>query len=168
MNRKLMLSLLPAAALLVSAPLRAESGLRCEATLTGAQETANVDVPGSGKIVAVFDAGFTGVDVVLKLRDVPTASRLHFHCNRPGANGPIALGLVDPGPFVFERGVVRGTLFNEDFSMADCVPSVARPVNNVASLAFAMRDGLIYANVHTPENPGGEVRGQMQCRDHGD
>ena len=48
-----------------------------------------------------------------------------------------------------------------DFTGADCVPAIGRPVNNIASLAFAARNGLIYANVHTVANPPGEVRGQL-------
>jgi hypothetical protein len=52
-------------------------------------------------------------------------------------------------------------LLNTDFTGADCVPNIGRPVNNLAALAFAMRDGLIYANVHTTNFPGGEIRGQM-------
>ena len=56
----------------------------------------------------------------------------------------------------------EGTLTNADSTGADCVPTIGRVVNNLASLAFAMRDGLIYANVHTrPQFMGGEVRGQM-------
>jgi hypothetical protein len=38
---------------------------------------------------------------------------------------------------------------------------VGRPVNNIAALAFAKRDGLIYVNLHTPTQPAGEVRGQL-------
>jgi hypothetical protein len=52
-------------------------------------------------------------------------------------------------------------LTNLDFTGADCTPIVGRPVNNIAALAFAMRNGLIYANVHTDVFPAGEQRGQM-------
>jgi hypothetical protein len=43
----------------------------------------------------------------------------------------------------------------------DCPTPIGMPINNIASLAFAMRDGLIYANVHTVANSGGEARGQL-------
>ncbi len=54
-----------------------------------------------------------------------------------------------------------GTLTNTDFLGADCTGTTGRPINNIASLALAARDGLIYVNVHTILNPAGEVRGQL-------
>ena len=85
----------------------------------------------------------------------------HFHCARPGVTGPVAFGMVSPGPCMFDGTELRCTLTNADFSGADCIPGVGRPVNNIAALALAMRDGLVYANVHTSDNPPGEVRGQL-------
>ena len=85
----------------------------------------------------------------------------HFHCGRAGQNGPIPFGLVAPGPLALDGNRIRGTLTNFDFNEADCVPVVGRPVNNLAALALAMRDGLIYINVHSTLFPPGEMRGQM-------
>jgi hypothetical protein len=85
----------------------------------------------------------------------------------PGANGPIALPLFEstaPSPLDFDGKRIRGTLTNADFAVNTCsdpLPGIGRPVNNIASLAFAMREGLIYANVHTSDVAGGEVRGQL-------
>lgn len=172
MHRKLIRILLPVAAIIASSAVNANSGLRCEAKLSGAQTTGNVETDASGKLVAKFDAAFTEVDVRLRVRGAPDASRAHFHCARPGANGPIAFGLFAPGPLSFNGRVARGTLINEDFNGAECDVVdgnfVDRPVNNIAALAFAMRDGLVYINVHTPANPSGEIRGQMVCSDDDD
>ena len=78
------------------------------------------------------------------------------------ANGPVALGLISPGPLSFDGKKIKGTLSNADFTGADCVPSTGRPITNVAALAFAIRDGLIYLNVHTDAFPPGEIRGQLE------
>lgn len=136
--------------------------LNFKATLTGAQEVPERNSPAKGEVKVAFDKGFTKLDVDLKVSSntVGVITRAHFHCAKPGENGPIVFGLFDPGPFpVSDR--VNGTLTNTDYTGADCVPTTGRPVNNLASLAFAMREGLIYANVHTSVFPGGEVRGQM-------
>jgi hypothetical protein len=149
-----------------------DRNLRFPANLSGAQEVPAVDTTMTGEVEAKFDEGFTQLEVKLEVRDVPenvTVERAHFHCGRPGENGPIAFGLFEPGDLTFDpdSGVAEGVLTNDDFSGANCVEDdegneiIGRPVNNIVALAFAMDDGLIYANVHTNENPGGEIRGQM-------
>jgi len=139
-------------------------GLRFFAVLTGDQEVPAVATEGTGRIDVRFDAGFTQarVDLAVDADDLSSpARRAHFHCARPGVNGPIAFGLFEPGQCDFDGRRARCTITNSDFNNVDCVPTTGRPVNNIAALALAMRDGLIYANVHTDTFTGGEIRGQM-------
>ena len=139
-------------------------GVSFSARRSSAQEFQGADSRGMGRAHVRFDAGFTKVFVDVRVDGLTGAfTRAHFHCNRPGANGPAAFGLVQPGPLVFDGRRVRGVLTNADFNGGDCaaVPFVERPVNNIAALAFAMRDGLVYLNVHTDLFPAGEIRGQM-------
>ena len=151
------------ASLVVSSTAYGEEGLKFEADLSRDQE---VPTAVGGNIIAAeveaeFDDAFTQVDVRLRVEGGENVTRAHFHCARPGQNGPIAFGLFSPGPLVFDGEEAEGTLTNADFTGADCVPLIGRPVNNIVALVFAMRDGLIYTNVHTTDNPSGEVRGQM-------
>ena len=152
-----------ALSLLGAAAAHGAGPLAFSAELTNAQE---VPAPGPGLITdasisARFDNGLTQVEVRLDVSGGANVSAAHFHCARPGVPGPVVFGLFSPGPCVFDGRQARCTLTNENFSGADCTMGVGRPVNNIAALAFAMRDGLIYANVHTMDNPPGEVRGQM-------
>lgn len=146
-----------------------EGGLRFEATLSGAQEVATVPVQtdGSGRATVWFDKAFSQVFVDVRVRrlsgDVVAA---HFHCHRPGQNHGVAFGIQSPGPLTFVDGRARGVLTNADVGPADCIASIGRPVNNLAALAFAMREGLVYVNVHTTAFPGGEIRGQLIEHEH--
>ena len=134
-----------------------------EAKLSGAQEVSAVDTPAMGKLKAEFDKAFTEVKIDLEISNlVGTIAGAHLHCARPGANGSVAFGLMNPGPLSFDGKRISGTLTNADFVGADCVPFVGRPVSNIVALAFAMRDGLVYMNVHSSVYPGGEIRGQLQ------
>ncbi len=151
-------------------------GLQFRADLSGAQEVPEVLTDATGEISAEFDEGLTEVKVELEVEGLAAgnlANRAHFHCALAGVNGPIIFGIVDPGPVDcvpadLAAGDLECTLTNADFTGADCVPTIGRPVNNIAALAFAMRDGLIYANVHTPDNLGGEIRGQLLEADDDD
>jgi hypothetical protein len=143
-----------------------DGGLEFEARLSSAQEVPENPSEAKANIEVEFDKGFTELEIELNVRDtVGFITRAHFHCAKPGENGPIVFGIFDPGPFPVPMDVtslkLEGILKNADYTGADCVPTIGRVVNNLASLAFAMREGLIYANVHTAFRPGGEVRGQM-------
>lgn len=171
MKSLLMLTSTVLAFLAVSGAAYAD-GMKFDANLSGAQEAVfdpeENFVPGgtnteaAGRIRAQFDKALTKVAVNLRIKNLAGAfAAAHFHCNRPGQNGPVVFGLVMPGPLEFDGKRVRGILTNADFTGADCMPLIGRPVNNIAALAFAMRDGLIYVNVHSSVFPAGEIRGQM-------
>ena len=59
-------------------------------------------------------------------------------------SGPVAEGGVD-----INGELAKGTLTNANFVPNTCQTTIGRPVNNIASLAFAMTEGLIYANTHS-------------------
>jgi len=142
-----------------------------KASLSGEQEVVldgdmfvkgGTDTDASGRIAVRFDRALTRVGVNLRIEGLTgTFAAAHFHCGRPGQNGDVVFGLVNPGMLEFDGERIRGTLTNADYTGADCLDEIGRPVNNIAALAFAMRDGLIYANVHSDLFPAGEIRGQM-------
>jgi hypothetical protein len=100
--------------------------------------------------------------VVLNGNDVTQA---HLHCGRPGQNGPVVvfLSALNAEGQDVNGLLAHGTRRNEHIEpgAAACEELIGRPINNIASLAAAAFDGLIYANVHTVQNPAGEVRGQL-------
>ncbi len=152
------------AAFLAVTSTASANGLIFKANLSTAQE---VPTPGPGlitsaKVKAKFDKTFTEVEVKLEVEGGANVVAAHFHCARPGVAGPVAFGLFSPGPLAYDGSIAEGDLTNADFTGADCVPFIGRPVNNIAALLFAMDDGLIYINVHTTDNLAGEVRGQMR------
>jgi hypothetical protein len=156
---------------LVLTGMASAQDLNFNASLSGDQEVVvdgDMVVPGgtdtdaSGRITARFDRALTQVRVHLRIEGLTGAFfAAHFHCGRPGQNGDVVFGMVSPGMLEFDGERIRGTLTNADYTGADCTDEIGRPVNNLASLAFAMRDGLIYANVHSDLFPAGEIRGQM-------
>jgi hypothetical protein len=170
MNRFCATFFMLAALLAVSSLAYADKGLRFEATLSGAQEVPTVTTETTGEIKVDFDAGLTQAEFDLSVFNGVEVRVAHLHCERPGRNGPVVIFLFGPAdpPINVDGELAEGTLTNAGFLPAgagagptDCPALIGRPVNNIASLAFAMRDGLIYANVHTVAHSGGELRGQL-------
>lgn len=148
------------------------------AVLTGAQEVTPPDAPTTpspgvltdmvGTIIVNFDPGLSEMRFTLAVQNGRAITMAHLHCGRAGQNGPVVVTLFPPN----EQGVdVNGTLAEGVASNAEveagaapCEGLVGRPVNNIASIAQAAAEGRIYANVHTVQNPAGEVRGQLILR----
>ena len=131
-----------------------------------------VDFDSSGEAAALFrfDRGLSQMRVRITLRHLEgNFTRAHLHCARAGENGPIALGFIAPGPLSLNGKQITGTLKNADLQAnqnpdpqaTSCQDTIGRPINTMAALAYAMRDGLVYLNIHTDLRPAGEVRGQV-------
>ena len=101
----------------------------------------------------------------LVVRNGNDVTQAHLHCGRPGQNGPVVvfLSALNAEGQDVNGLLAHGTRRNEHIEpgAAACEELIGRPINNIASLAAAAFDGLIYANVHTIQNPAGEVRGQL-------
>jgi hypothetical protein len=103
----------------------------------------------------------------LIVEDGIAVTMAHLHCAPAGVNGPVVAFLFGevPGGFDVDGRLAKFTLTNANITAvgANCAPTIGRQIANLAELAQAMQDGLIYANVHTIANPRGEVRGQLEA-----
>jgi hypothetical protein len=92
----------------------------------------------------------------------------HIHIGQPGVNGGVTIffcgGGGKPACPASPSGTVSGTI-----TAADVLPLSAQGLaaGDLASVLRAMRAGVTYANMHTAQFPGGEIRGQIRV-DGGD
>ena len=121
---------------------------KAPARLTGAQEVPPVGGSSSGStdIMVLFAACRGGasarcpqaIGTVTTSGFVGTAA--HIHRGKPGQNGPVIVTLVKTGENAWETP--DGAYISEsDFG--------------------GYNDGELYVNVHSANNPNGEVRGQL-------
>jgi hypothetical protein len=81
----------------------------------------------------------------------------HFHEGLEGENGPILVQLFSydtPMNQVSESGII--TSGNSSFQ-----GSTTTSQQQLKDFMSAMRTGQIYVNIHTQQNPDGEIRGQI-------
>ncbi len=120
------------------------AGVRMISRLSGDEEVPSVTVDGSGTAVITFD----GTNVAFRLTVTGLTGPLtgaHFHNGAAGATGGVVRGITDE----FVGNTVVGTWKPDDDS----------PLT--ATLIKELLAGNLYLNVHTSENPSGEIRGQL-------
>ncbi len=82
----------------------------------------------------------------------------HLHDGRAFENGPIIVTLFN-GPAINVDGLLsRGYIDNSNITS---VNGQNMEINTLASLYQSIRDGNIYANVHSERYPAGIIRGQI-------
>jgi hypothetical protein len=118
------------------------SGASFAVELDGTQENPPVATPAAGAAFVVLNTDGS-VSYALTATDLtPTAA--HFHDAPLGTNGSVVKGL---------------TLTNNSVSGIWTSSDVSQPLTD--QLLRDLVEGMLYLNVHTATNPGGEIRGQI-------
>jgi Cu/Zn superoxide dismutase len=118
--------------------------------LSGDQEVPAVETAAYGSGIVSIDRDQSNVHFMMAYNDLTGPQTVaHFHNAPAGENGGV---LFDLGPF-FEQTETFDAAFGYWSDMD------ATPFDAAAALAFT--EGEVYANIHSAENPGGELRGQV-------
>ena len=109
--------------------------------LRGFESVPRVQSAASGRAAVTLDEASGALVVQARVVDLDDATQAHVHEAYAGDTGPVLVALAqDPAD--------DGRWFVEDATL------------NAAGLeAFAA--GRLYVNIHSPANPGGEIRGQV-------
>ncbi|MCA9310052.1 MAG: CHRD domain-containing protein [Phycisphaerales bacterium] len=105
--------------------------------------------------LALFTDGLALADL---LGVGPNATPIHLHMAPAGMNGGIVVDLGLVGSFVDEGGGILS------FNVMDVPiggPQGAIPASDPAANEAALFNAGLYLNLHTSDNPGGAIRGQV-------
>ena len=151
------------------------------ATLAGENEVPLVSSPAQGTFSAEIDETAQEVHFELSYSGLTTAIRqAHIHIAQPFASGAIMVWLcettLNPAPANVAAdvptceqntdadgtfsGSVSGTIKVADVGTGSAAQGVG--ANEFAEFIAAIRGGNAYANVHTTQSQGGEIRGQLK------
>jgi hypothetical protein len=128
------------------------------ARLLGRNEVPPVETNATGRLVMVLSEDRRSLFYRLEVNRLRRFISAHLHLGVRGVNGPIVaflFGETIPGISV-DHGVVRGTL---------TAKSLTDPLRgqSIADLVRLIKEGRIYVNAHTEQNPDGEIRGQVRA-----
>ena len=136
-----------------------------DARLTGPSEVPPVQTNASGfaDLDVEMEDGQRVVDYHLYVSNIERVTQAHIHQGNSSENGPIIVPLFNAST---PTGPVTGQLAEGQFNSANFVgPLQGRQLDDLIAL---MQNGTTYVNVHTEQNPQGEIRGTVQLDDNDD
>jgi glucose/arabinose dehydrogenase len=142
-----------------------ENAQHFSADLTGAEEVPAVSTTAAAQI----DLQLTGQGTLrFKLTataDITDATQAHLHLGARGQNGVVVAFLLpfDAAGRDFSRGQ---TIAEGELTDANLIARPGFQNPTIAELVARMKQGRVYANLHTVAHPPGEVRGQVQAHGH--
>ena len=161
MRRLLPMGLLAFAFALIATPVWADTIYT--ATLLGSNEVPPTGSPGTGMATVTLAGNM--LDVSISFSGLDSADTMaHIHCCAGvGTNASVAV------PFTgFPVGVTSGT-FTGVFDLTSSATYNSAFLTSVggtaadaeAALIAGLNSGMTYANIHTSNFPGGDIRGQL-------
>jgi hypothetical protein len=124
--------------------------------LTGFEEVPPVnDTSAIG--VAEFKLGQDNIMYTVNVTDIENVTAAHIHRGQVGENGPIVITLFKGGDPT--TAVTTGVLSEGNITATNLEGPMAGQL--LSNLTSAMQNEQTYVNVHTQQNPNGEIRGQI-------
>lgn len=130
------------------------------AALSGDQEVPAVTTDARGQ--AKFQVSLDGTELHYRLivSNIENVTQAHLHLAPAGQNGAVVAWLYPSAPPAqLIPGRTDGVLATGTITEADLVGPLAG--SSLDDLIAAIAAGDVYANVHTSQFPGGEIRGQL-------
>ena len=124
-------------------------------SLSGSNEVSAKETKAVGECIVSIGKDGSSIYFKLIVANINDVVGAHFHWAPAGENGPVVIPLYGGSPAGQMNGILaQGTKTKDNF---------VGPLAGMEMGDFidALKNGNIYVNVHTSENPGGEIRGQF-------
>ena len=148
----------------------AVSNPNVKGNLSGYQEVPAISSDAAGRFEAKVTKGDGPIRYELKYRGVPEVTQAHLHFGQTAVNGGIVVFIctnVGGGPVgtpecPLGSATLTGTATSEDVIGGAAAQGIA--AGELTEVKDAIRAGAVYANVHTEDFPGGEIRAQLRTK----
>ncbi len=147
------------------------SGQKFSAKMTGDKEVPPISTDTTGTIRVEANSQQQTLDYDLTLTNLNgVITGAHIHMGKPGVNGPIVADLNAPGLGGAAAASSSSSSSGEGTAMtSNSVSGTIRSTDlkgplegkQITDLIKLIEEGRAYTNVHTEQNPNGEIRGQL-------
>ena len=121
------------------------------ANLSGQEEVPPTNSTATG--MAEFTPSGESVSYNVNATDIQGVTAGHIHTGAQGENGPVVATL-------FKFDSAQNQVSENGTITADKLEGPMQG-KQISDLANAMKNGTTYVNIHTEQNPNGEIRGQI-------
>lgn len=126
------------------------------ATMTGSEEVPPKNTKATGTATFVSSTDGSSVSYKIRVANIKGVTMAHIHSGAIGKNGPVVVTLFKSAS---PTGTMNGLLSQGTVTSTNLEgPLKGKTISDLIRL---MNDGTAYANVHTQQNPKGEIRGQI-------
>jgi len=129
------------------------------AKLSGKNEVPPVTTPATGFATFTLSPDGTSLHYVLSVSDITGVMGAHLHAGPSTQNGPAIAGLFNASMAGHPTGKVHGSLSKGIIRASNLTGPLAG--KELSDLILLIKTGNTYVNVHTTQNRGGEIRGQL-------
>jgi len=135
--------------------------------LSGENENPSAETRTRGEAIIQLNKDEASFAFKLIAANIENITQAHIHCSSADVNGPIVVFLFsNEPPATLIPGRFDGVLTEDERTNDDIIPrgdSEVCPgsIANIDELISKMRSDEAYLNVHTTQNPPGEIRGQI-------
>ncbi|MFZ0455653.1 MAG: CHRD domain-containing protein [Ignavibacteriaceae bacterium] len=140
-----------------------KSSTNFKAHLSGSEEVPPVKTKAHGEAAFKLSKDGKSIHYKITVANLEDVNMAHIHQGAAGADGPIVVWLY-PGPGTPSAklipGKTNGVLAEGTITEANLTGPLAD--SSMSSLLKDIKSGNAYVNVHTKQNPAGEIRGQIK------
>jgi hypothetical protein len=135
--------------------------LNFRSSLKGENEVPAVETNAQGQAIFQVNRDRSEMKFKVIVANIENVHMAHIHLGQADENGPVVVWLYPEGPppQVIE-GRFQGTLAEGVITADNLVGMLAG--SEIEDLIEEIRAGNTYVNVHTTQNPPGEIRGQIE------
>ena len=122
--------------------------------LTGMEEVPPVNTNSTG--IALFELINNNINFEVNVTNLDNITASHIHLGEFGQNGEIIVSLLKAST---PLNILNGTLVEGKLTTADLEGSLkGKTINDLLKL---FNNTKTYVNIHTTQNPNGEIRGEI-------
>lgn len=129
------------------------------ATLSGNEEVPPINTQATGSATFTVTTDENDMSYRIHVINIDKVTMAHIHSGKIGQNGPVVVTLFQSKATTTSGPIKNGILSQGTITSANLEgPLKGKQISDLVKL---INDGNAYANVHTKQNPKGEIRGQI-------